>query len=202
MFSLLVLSIFVYEAQGIRLQKLGIPVGNHQELITKSSSSNQDDDGSAMATKLSSGINRKLMTKIKPSSFTTTNDKNNEKHPITVTRERVVKETTFSTTHEKTQVNFMYVTDYNLWKSVTDGASIPMVPATEAGGASVPKDVTRYIDVELKLRDRDMRALGLLIMMCEGNVEMKNNRMKMLKRNTTPLVIFPEKIAQHSSIDM
>ncbi|XP_076894286.1 uncharacterized protein LOC143546510 [Bidens hawaiensis] len=113
-FSLLVFSIFIYEAQGIRLEKLSIPTSNHQKLITKSSSSNQDDDGSAMATKFSSGIiNRKLKAKMASSSFTTTNDKiNYEKDPKTAlkfARELVEKEETFSTTlvsskHEKTEV--------------------------------------------------------------------------------------------------
>ncbi|KAI3725017.1 hypothetical protein L1987_64789 [Smallanthus sonchifolius] len=83
---------------------------------------------------------------------------NNEKRTITVTRERVVKETTFSTTHEKTQV------------PINDGPSIPVVPTAEAGGESIPKDVTRYIDVELKLRGRDMRALGLLIMLLPSEI--------------------------------
>ncbi|KAK1418440.1 hypothetical protein QVD17_27585 [Tagetes erecta] len=114
MFSLLlVLSIFLYEAQGIRLQKLSIRASNNQEIITKSSSSNQDEeDGSAVATTLSSGINRKLMTKIISSSFTTTNDKNNDKDPNTVlkfTRELVEKEKSVSTAmvsskHENTEV--------------------------------------------------------------------------------------------------
>ncbi|KAI3818550.1 hypothetical protein L1987_12360 [Smallanthus sonchifolius] len=36
--------------------------------------------------------------------------------------------------------------------------------AVEAGGVSIPKDVTRYIDAELKLRDKNMRAFGLLSM--------------------------------------
>ncbi|KAI7725568.1 hypothetical protein M8C21_009850 [Ambrosia artemisiifolia] len=105
MFTLLFISIFLYEAQGIRLEKLRIPASNHQELITKSSSSNQDDR-SAMATKLSSGKTRKLMIKVISSGFTTTNDKNYKKDPKTnlkFARELVEKEETFSTTLESSK---------------------------------------------------------------------------------------------------
>ncbi|KAJ0706093.1 putative Root meristem growth factor 9 [Helianthus annuus] len=100
MFTLLLLSFFLYEAQGISLEKLSIPTSNHQELITKSSSSNQDD-ASGMATKLPSGINRKLMTKMTSSSFTTKNDKDYKKDPkidLKFARELVEMEETFSTT--------------------------------------------------------------------------------------------------------
>ncbi|KAD6454469.1 hypothetical protein E3N88_09175 [Mikania micrantha] len=106
----LILSIFLYEAQGIRVEKLNIPASNHQELTIKSSLGNLDD-GSVMATKLSSGINRKLMTQLKPCSSTTANNKNYEKDltaAIKFTRELVEKKDMFSTTlplkHETTEV--------------------------------------------------------------------------------------------------
>ncbi|GKE16327.1 hypothetical protein Tco_1423904, partial [Tanacetum coccineum] len=66
----------------IRLEKLGASARNHQELVTKSTlSSDQGNEYSALATELSSGINRKLMTKLVPSSSTTTNNKNYKNDP-------------------------------------------------------------------------------------------------------------------------
>ncbi|PWA75306.1 hypothetical protein CTI12_AA243840 [Artemisia annua] len=76
LFILLALSIVLVKAQGIRPEKLGTTSArNHQELVTKRSSSDQGEEYSSLATELSSGINRKLMTKIVPSSSTTINKK-------------------------------------------------------------------------------------------------------------------------------
>ncbi|KAJ0606717.1 hypothetical protein HanHA89_Chr03g0088291 [Helianthus annuus] len=51
---LLVIHIFLYEAQGIRLRKSIVVARNHQEIITESLSSNPDVE-SAMVTEPSSG---------------------------------------------------------------------------------------------------------------------------------------------------
>ncbi|KAI3815668.1 hypothetical protein L1987_15347 [Smallanthus sonchifolius] len=37
---------------------------------------------------------------------------------------------------------FLFVTHYNLWKSISDRPSVTMVPAAEDGGGSIPKDFT------------------------------------------------------------
>ncbi|KAI3496021.1 hypothetical protein L1887_38371 [Cichorium endivia] len=53
-FSLLLLSIILYQAKGIRFEKSTVSSSNNPELITKTSLSIQDD-GSAMATELLPG---------------------------------------------------------------------------------------------------------------------------------------------------
>ncbi|KAI3816663.1 hypothetical protein L1987_16366 [Smallanthus sonchifolius] len=51
-------------------------------------------------------------------------------------------------------LNFMFVIDYNLWKSIVDSPSIPMVPAVEASGVSILKDSSRFTDAELTTRGK------------------------------------------------
>ncbi|XP_024980654.1 uncharacterized protein LOC112517452 [Cynara cardunculus var. scolymus] len=76
----LLLSLHNFEAQGMRLGKVSLSISNHQELIKISSigGSNQDHELLAKTVELSSGINRKLMTKIASSGTTTTISKNHK----------------------------------------------------------------------------------------------------------------------------
>ncbi|KAI3803036.1 hypothetical protein L1987_31184 [Smallanthus sonchifolius] len=77
--TLLVLSSFLtYKAQGIRPGKVALSARNHQDIIKISSvkGSVQDDQLLAKSAKVSSGLNRKLMTKITPSSTITSNLEN------------------------------------------------------------------------------------------------------------------------------
>ncbi|KAI3714923.1 hypothetical protein L6452_21885 [Arctium lappa] len=77
---LLSLSLYNFEAQGIRLGKVTSSVGSHQEIIKISSinRSNQDHGSLAKTVELSSGINRKLMTKIASSGTTNTISENHK----------------------------------------------------------------------------------------------------------------------------
>ncbi|KAI3679510.1 hypothetical protein L2E82_51251 [Cichorium intybus] len=99
-FTLLLLSIILYQAQGIRFDKSTISSSNHPELITKTSLSIQDD-GSAMATELLPGINRKIMTKTISSNPPSTDRKISDYYPqsdIKFTHRRIGKEENFPTT--------------------------------------------------------------------------------------------------------
>ncbi|KAI3805378.1 hypothetical protein L1987_27711 [Smallanthus sonchifolius] len=49
-------------------------------------------------------------------------------------------------------------------ESFCEVPSVPMVPTAEAGGVVIPKDPSRYTVEETELKERDMRALGLLTM--------------------------------------
>ncbi|MFS8023561.1 putative Root meristem growth factor 9 [Helianthus anomalus] len=91
---LLVIHIFLYEAQGIRLGKSIVLARNHQEIITESLSSNLDVE-SAMITEPSSGINRELMAKTISSSSTTRKYKNGSKTDLKFTHARVGRDETF-----------------------------------------------------------------------------------------------------------
>nr|XP_043628420.1 uncharacterized protein LOC122599883 [Erigeron canadensis] len=111
-FSLLLLSIFFYEAQGIRLKELSTSASYNQESITKSSWESKDD-GSAVTSVVSSGRNRKLMTKTISSSPTTINEKNDQKANKSFAHEALTKEGIISPTtlvpknskHEKIEVS-------------------------------------------------------------------------------------------------
>ncbi|XP_071729584.1 uncharacterized protein [Rutidosis leptorrhynchoides] len=74
--SLLAISIFLYEVQGIRLGNLSTAASDNEEFVIKSLSSNHKD-GLVMASDQSlSGINRKLMKIIISSTSAKTKDKN------------------------------------------------------------------------------------------------------------------------------
>ncbi|KAI3701533.1 hypothetical protein L6452_26692 [Arctium lappa] len=105
MLILLLLSMFLYQPQGIRLENLSLSASNHQKFIPKSSSSINGDEGLAMATDQVSpaGINRKLMTKTIGSTSTPTNNKNYKidhdlKSEVKFTRGQLENEVFFSTT--------------------------------------------------------------------------------------------------------
>ncbi|KVH94374.1 hypothetical protein Ccrd_003559 [Cynara cardunculus var. scolymus] len=103
---------------GIRLEKWSPSASNHQEFITKSSSSINGEKGLTMATDQVSpaGINRKLMTKTIASSSTTTNYNktykiHDPKSDVKFTHGQVENEEVFSTTstpenskHRNTQI--------------------------------------------------------------------------------------------------
>ncbi|KAI3496022.1 hypothetical protein L1887_38372 [Cichorium endivia] len=62
-FTLVLLSIFLYAAQGIRFEKSSVSPNIHQELIIETSSRN-GDDGSTMPLMRSAGLEKKLNTKM------------------------------------------------------------------------------------------------------------------------------------------
>ncbi|CAH1449164.1 unnamed protein product [Lactuca virosa] len=111
-FTLVLLSIFLYPAQGIRFEKSSMSPSNHQQLIAKISSSNKDDGSST--TKLSPGFDRKLMTEMitsRPINSNSKNYKNNNPDDMKFTHGEIGKGDIFPTTfvpandmHEKTEV--------------------------------------------------------------------------------------------------
>ncbi|XP_023734386.1 uncharacterized protein LOC111882265 [Lactuca sativa] len=111
MFNLFLLSIILYQAQGIRFKTSLISSSNHQELITKTTLSIEDDE-SARASNLSPGIDRKLMAKILSSDRHSTNSKNYKpQSDLKFTHRRLGKDEKFSTTsvpvsskHGKTEI--------------------------------------------------------------------------------------------------
>ncbi|KAI3810823.1 hypothetical protein L1987_20445 [Smallanthus sonchifolius] len=76
--------------------------------------------------------------------------------------------------------NFIYVTDYTLWKSVTDGLYSPYIVTAESG-TSIPKDISKYTDKELKWKEIDMKALSLLTIALPSEIYQNYNTYKSAK---------------------
>ncbi|XP_024979980.1 uncharacterized protein LOC112516949 isoform X2 [Cynara cardunculus var. scolymus] len=81
MFTILVLSsLLTYKAQGIRLGKVTLSPSNHEDIVKISLVKGSSEDGQSLVqtAEISSGTNRKLMTKIISSKTTTIITKSDE----------------------------------------------------------------------------------------------------------------------------